>query len=52
MAQTPVSPKPDSMDGLAGALQRALADRSRAINPDSSEESEADGFDSEEWEDE
>lgn len=47
------SPKPESMDGLASALARALANRSRAIHPESSEsEEEDDGFDSDEWEDE
>jgi hypothetical protein len=39
------------MDGLAGALARALAERSRAINPESSSsgDDEEDGFDEDEW---
>lgn len=40
------------MDGLAGALARALADRQRALNPDSSSSDDEDGdeYDEEEWE--
>lgn len=40
------------MDGLAGALARALADRQRAVNPNSSSEDDDDGdeYDEEEWE--
>ncbi|ODN00647.1 Neural Wiskott-Aldrich syndrome protein [Orchesella cincta] len=42
----------DAMDGLAGALARALADRQRALNPDSSSSEDEDGdeYDEEEWE--
>ncbi len=39
----------DTMDGLAGALARALADRSRAINPDSSSEDEEEEAEDDEW---
>jgi Wiskott-Aldrich syndrome protein len=43
-------PGPDVMDGLAGALARALAERSRAINPDSSDsDAEEEPFDEDEW---
>ncbi|XP_021958057.1 neural Wiskott-Aldrich syndrome protein isoform X2 [Folsomia candida] len=38
----------DTMDGLAGALARALAERSKAINPDSSSEEEEEAED-DEW---
>jgi hypothetical protein len=39
------------MDGLAGALARALAERSKAINPDSSSsgEEEEEGAEDDEW---
>jgi len=41
----------ETMDGLAGALARALADRSKAIRPDSSssEDDEEDAVDDDEW---
>ncbi|CAG7716878.1 unnamed protein product [Allacma fusca] len=39
----------DTMDGLAGALARALAERNRALNPSDSESSDSDG--AEEFED-
>lgn len=42
-------PSLDTMDGLAGALARALADRSRAINPDSSSSDEDEEADEDEW---
>jgi len=38
------------MDGLAGALARALADRQRVINPDSStDDEEEEEVDDDEW---
>jgi Wiskott-Aldrich syndrome protein len=50
--QAKVQPNLDAMDGLAGALARALADRQRALNPDSSSSDDEDGdeYDEEEWE--
>ena len=41
----------EELDGLAGALNRALLARSKAINPESSSEGEEDddGFDEDEW---
>lgn len=38
-------------DGLAGALARALAERSRAIHSDSSPSSEDEDDEDDEWED-
>jgi len=42
----------EELEGLAGALNRALAARSKAINPESSSsgEEDDDGFDEDEWE--
>lgn len=42
----------DAMDGLAGALARALAERSKAINPDSSSSDDEDEevCEDDEWE--
>jgi len=40
------------MDGLAGALARALAERSKAINPESSGSEDNEDFESDsEWDD-
>jgi len=50
--QAKQQPATDEMDGLAGALARALADRQRALNPsdsDSNDEDEADECDEDEW---
>lgn len=46
---TKAAPNVEEMDGLAGALARALAERSKAIHPDSSS-SEEEEFDDDEWE--
>lgn len=54
--QVPENVKPppqlEGMDGLAGALARALAERSKAINPESSSSDDDDGdaYDEDEWE--
>ena len=46
------APTVEHMDGLAGALARALAERNRALNPsdsDSSDSDEAEEFEDDEW---